>query len=71
MERFVGYCTDTNEDVIVLSLKEYREDGLPDDWQEYVWINAESKQEAYLRYDDCMYEYEQDVKQGRPAKTAY
>ena len=71
MEKFIGYCTHTNEDVVVLSETEYKEHGIDEDWAEYVWIEAETKAEAYARYDDCMAEYEADNNAGRPIKVAY
>ena len=69
--RFLGYRTYENEDAIVLSEAEYQERGIPEDWAEYVWVEAADKAEAYARYDDAMAEYEDDNKAGRPIKNYY
>lgn len=71
MPKFIGYTTYDNEDVIVLSEAEYQERRLPDDWAEYVWLEAEDKAEAYARYDDAMAEYEADNNACRPIKPYY
>ena len=72
MAKFIGYCTYTNEDAVVLTQDEYSErGGLPDDWAEYVWIEATDKSEAYARYDEAIQAYEDDNKAGRPIKETY
>ena len=71
MPRFLGYTTYENEDALVLTEAEFHERGKPDDWAEYVWIEADTKAEAYERYDDAMAEYEADNKACRPIKDTY
>ena len=71
MPRFLGYTTYDNEDALVITEAEFHERGMPDDWAEYVWIDADDKAEAYARYDECIAEYEADNIAGRPIKHAY
>ena len=71
MPRFIGYTTYENEDAVVLSEAEHQERGIPDDWSEYVWMEADDKSEAYARYDDAIAEYEADNNSGNPIKAYY
>lgn len=70
MARFLTYTTYDNEDVRGMTEAEYQVNGLPD-WDEYVWIEADSLSEAIALHDQSMDAYEQDVKAGRKPKRTY
>lgn len=50
---------------------EYQANGIPDDWDEYVWTEADSLSEAIALHDQSMEVYEMDVKAGREPKLTY
>jgi hypothetical protein len=40
---FCTYTTNADTDPVAMTRKEYDEKGLPDDWSDYIWQEAESK----------------------------
>lgn len=72
MSRFLAYCTYEDDNAQAMTEEEYKQ-GLFNkiDWEEYVWIEAETKSEALALYDQAMGEYETDLKEGREPKHTY
>ena len=71
MARFLTYSTYDNEDVRGMTEAEYQANGIPDDWDEYVWTEADSLSEAIALHDQSMGAYELDLKAGREPKRTY
>lgn len=71
MARFITYSTYDNEDVRGMSESEYRANGLPDDWDEYVWTEADSLSEAIALHDQSVGAYHLDLTNGREPQHTY
>lgn len=71
MARFITYSTYDNEDVRGMSESEYRANGLPDDWDEYVWTEADSLSEAIALHDQSMGAYHLDLTNGSEPQHTY
>ena len=61
MSEFCTYTTNDNQDAAALTRTEFEAlGGLPDDWSDYIWQEAESRQQAVLMHQQRHDEYMAD-----------
>lgn len=72
MPRFVTFVTYDCEDVQCLSAEEFREDmSVMDNFEEWVWQFADSKEQAIAQHFAKHDEWNADVNAGRVEKETY
>jgi hypothetical protein len=70
-ERFITYLILSHGMIYAKTETEYKAEGLPEDWDDFVWQFAASKEAAIARHDEALDAYINDVNRGREPKATY
>lgn len=72
MSRFVTFIAYDNEDVQCLTRDEYLDEpSQSENWEEWIWQFADSKEQAIAQHYAKHDEWNEDVKSGRVEKETY
>ena len=71
MPRFLTYLEYGDDQPKAMSEAEFKANGQPDNWEEYVWQDVADAETALARHYVAMEAYEADNKYMRPIKHTY
>ena len=70
-QRFVTYTILSHGVTYAKTEAEYKTDGLPEDWDDFIWQFANSKTAAIKQHEYALDAYRDDINHGREPRTTY
>ena len=69
--RILTYTTDLNNDPEAMTWDEFVENGLPEDWADYIWQEVESVEQAKEEHDTKLDLRTEEINEGKPERAYY
>ena len=69
--RFITYEIISHNTVYAKTESEYKAEGIPEDWDDFVWQFAPDKETAIRQHADKVDDWRNDLNHGREPKATY